>query len=91
MIKNTTVQIEYVHRLSDDYELHSGVVLQAGVRVKSTSSPYKLESYPSFDGHGFTQIPPEKVQVYLVTTRTTVEEEPVDYERPKDGSKPIGF
>lgn len=91
MIKDIKVQVEYVHRLTEDVELRSGVVSQAGISVARGSDCYVRDRYSVFDGIGFTPIPPEKVKVYQVTTRTIVEEHPVDNEKPKDGSNPLSF
>lgn len=88
-MNNNSVEIEYAHRLAEDVVLASGVTLQSGICIKRTSDPYKLEYYSSFDGRRFSSIPPEKIQVYQVTT--TVKEEPVHHERPKNRSTPISY
>ena len=70
MIINNCVQVEYIHRLLEDI----GETLKAGISVRRTSGPGKLECYTAFNGMEFVGIPREKVEVYQRTTRTITEE-----------------
>jgi hypothetical protein len=69
----THTNIEYIHSLTEDIGN-----LKESITLRNTSNPSKLESYTAFNGTGFIQIPPEKVQVIRRTTTTTVEVEPVE-------------
>jgi hypothetical protein len=69
----THTNIEYIHSLTEDIGN-----LKESITLRNTSTPSKLESYTAFNGTGFIQIPPEKVQVIRRTTITTVEVEPVE-------------
>jgi hypothetical protein len=77
MITNNCVEVGYIHRLTEDI----GDTLKAGISVRRTSGPGKLESYAAFNGMEFVGIPREKVQVYQVTTRTITEEVLVEDEQ----------
>ena len=68
--KEIEVQVEYIHRLVEDI----GETLKAGISVRRTSGPGKLECYTAFNGMEFVGIPSEKVEVYQRTTRTITEE-----------------
>ena len=69
----THTNIEYIHSLTEDIGN-----LKESITLQNTSTPSKLESYTAFNGTGFIQIPPEKVQVIRRTTTTTIEVTPVE-------------
>ena len=74
MIKEDWVQIEYLHKLTEDVEEY----IRSGMIVLRTSDSKKRESYSVFDGDKFRAIPPEKIKVYQLTTKHKVEELPVE-------------
>lgn len=69
-VKEDTTNIRYVHKLAEDV----GDTLKAGIILHSLSNPNKLNQYSAWNGVGFSSIPPEKVKVYKISTRTMVEE-----------------
>lgn len=73
MTTTRSVLVEYIHRLTEDLG-----VLKEGIPIRYTSTPSKLESYTAFNGTGFIEIPPEKIQVLQRKTITTVEVTPVE-------------
>jgi hypothetical protein len=74
MIKENLVKIRYEHRLAEDI----GKTLKAGVTLHSLERRDKLPHYSAWNGLKFINIPLNKVKVYQVTTKHTVEETPVD-------------
>lgn len=74
MIKEKWVEVEYLHKLTEDIEEY----IYSGLTVLRTSDSKKQESYSVFDGDKFRTIPPEKIKVYQLTTKHSVEELPVE-------------
>ena len=68
-----SVLVEYIHQLKEDTE---NGILPAGISLRVTSTPDKLESYSAFSGTGFVTITPDKVRILKRTT--TMETIPVD-------------
>ena len=77
MTKENWVQVEYLHKLTEDVG-SIGATHIAGIVLTCTPTPQKLEYYSTFNGVGFDKIPPEKVKVYQRTTKHSVEETPVE-------------
>lgn len=61
-----SVMVEYVHQLNEDIQPENWV--RAGVTLRVTSTPDKLESYSVFSGTGFLTITPDKVRILKRTT-----------------------
>jgi len=61
-----SVMVEYVHQLKEDIQPENWI--RAGVALRVTSTPDKLESYSAFSGTGFLEIAPDKVQILKRTT-----------------------
>ena len=57
--------VEYIHQLKEDTE---NDILRAGISLRVTSTPDKLESYSAFSGTGFVTITPDKVRILKRTT-----------------------
>jgi hypothetical protein len=74
MIKEKWVEVEYLHKLTEDIEEY----IYSGLTVLRTSDSKKRERYSVFDGDKFRTIPPEKIKVYQLTTKHSVEELPVE-------------
>ena len=75
---NTTrsILVEYLHKLLEDSGNGGNIV--AGLTIRTTSTPSKLKTYTAYDGTGFIEISPEKIQVLQRTTTTIIEVVPVD-------------
>lgn len=73
MTTTRSVLVEYIHSLTEDIGN-----LKESITIRNTSTPSKLESYTAFNGTGFIEIPPEKIQVLQRKTITTVEVTPVE-------------
>ena len=71
-----SVMVEYIHQLKEDLDPENWV--KAGLCVRVTSTPDKLESYSTYTGTGFATITPDKVRVLKRTTTTTIETTPID-------------
>jgi hypothetical protein len=74
MIKENNTEVRYLHKLMEDV----GGTLKAGITLHSFASPGKLKQYSAWNGIAFSLIPPEKVNIYKLTTRTIIEEELVE-------------
>ena len=61
-----SVMVEYVHQLKED--LNPENWMRAGVTLRVTSTPDKLEYYTTFSGTGFVTITPDKVRILKRTT-----------------------
>ena len=57
--------VEYIHQLKEDTE---NGILRAGISLRVTSTPDKLEYYTTFSGTGFVTITPDKVRILKRTT-----------------------
>ena len=61
-----SVMVEYVHQLKEDIQPENWI--RAGVTLRVTSTPDKLEYYTTFSGTGFVTITPDKVRILKRTT-----------------------
>lgn len=61
-----SAMVEYVHQLKEDIQPENW--LRAGIALRVTSTPDKLETYSAFSGTGFVTITPDKVQILKRTT-----------------------
>jgi hypothetical protein len=82
MIKDGWIKIRYEHRLAEDLG-----TLRKGITLHSLSTHDKLPHYSAWNGVSFITIPSEKVRVYQVTTKHTVEETLVNHDIRKSNKK----
>ena len=61
-----SVMVEYIHQLKEDIQPENW--MRAGVTLRVTSTPDKLESYSAFSGMGFLAIAPDEVRILKRTT-----------------------
>jgi hypothetical protein len=74
MIKKNWVEVEYLHKLTEDVEEY----ICNGLTVLRTSDSKKQNNYEVFNGEKFIRVSPDKIKVYQLTTKHTVEELPVE-------------
>jgi hypothetical protein len=73
MIKENSVKVRYEHRLTEDFN-----TLKEGIALHCLENSDKLPLYSAWNGIEFITIPRDKIRVYQITTKHTVEETPVD-------------